>query len=84
MGGWWGRYDRFMTVKHKGGRGKTATNKYERFTATMAPDLLARLDEYAAARSLPRSEALAQLVDRGLKFTRGTRKKDVISVSQET
>lgn len=71
-----------MTVKHKGGRGKTAENKYERFTATLPPDLLARLDEYAAARSLPRSEALAQLIDRGLKFTRGAPKKEIISVSR--
>lgn len=66
-----------MTVKHKGGRGKLATNKYERFTATMPPDLLVRLDEYAGARSLSRSEALALLVEKGLKFTRSTNKKQI-------
>ena len=74
---WLKQYDCFVTVKHKGGRGKTATNKYERFTVTMPPDLLARLDEYASARSLPRSEALALLLDKGLKFSRGTVKKQV-------
>lgn len=73
-----------MTVKHRGGRGKTASEKYERFTATMHPHLLAQLDEYAASRDLARSEALSLLVDKALKFTRGTRKKVITSVSQQT
>lgn len=76
-------YDWFM-AKSVGGRGKRAENKYERFTVTAPPELLVRLDEYAAARDISRSEAFALLVDKGLKFSRATARKQVISVSRET
>ena len=63
-------------TKSVGGRGHKAENKYERFTATIDPALLARLDAFAAERDLPRSEALSKLLDRGLKFTKGGKKQD--------
>ncbi len=51
-------------TKSKGGRGLRSENKYERFTATLSPDLLELLDGYAAARGLSRSEMLAKIIAR--------------------
>lgn len=65
-----------VLVKSRGGRGHKSENKYERLTVTMPPDLLARLDEFALARDLSRSEALTQLAGTGLKFTRTRKKKE--------
>ena len=53
------------TNKHMGGRGlKAGQNKYERFTASVPPYVLAALDRYAEAKGLNRSEALSEMVTR--------------------
>lgn len=52
-------------MKSKGGRGhKAEENKYERFTASVHPDVLAVLDLYAERKSVSRSEALSLIVIR--------------------
>ena len=55
---------RFMTEKHKGGRGHKAANPYERFTASVPPHVLAALDRYARVKGVNRSEALVLMVER--------------------
>jgi hypothetical protein len=51
------------TEKHKGGRGKKADNKYDRFTATLSPDNMQLLDAHAQARKISRSEMLGRMVE---------------------
>lgn len=53
-----------MTEKHKGGRGHKAENPYERFTASVPPEVLAILDTYAQTKNCNRSEALTMIVRR--------------------
>jgi len=52
-----------MTEKARGGRGKKVEKKYDRFTATLAPDLMQLLDSHAQARNLNRSEMLGKMVE---------------------
>lgn len=54
--------------KSRGGRGHKAENKYERFTVSVPPHVLALLDEYAGARGVNRSEALVMMVERHAKM----------------
>lgn len=55
-------------TKHVGGRGLKAENKYERFTASVPPDVLKVLDSYASAWGINRSEALTKVVERHVKM----------------
>lgn len=57
-----------MYGKSRGGRGHKAENRYERFTASVPPHVLALLDGYAAAHNLNRSEALVMMLERHAKM----------------
>jgi len=55
-------------TKSVGGRGHKAENKYERFTASVPPHVLALLDEHAAHKNLSRSEMLSAMIERHSKM----------------
>lgn len=46
-----------------GGRGlKAGQNKYERFSATVPPEVMQVLTRYAEAKNLSRSEAMSEMI----------------------
>lgn len=55
-------------TKSVGGRGHKAEKKYERFTASVSPEVLELLDQHAAAQNLNRSEMLSKMVERYAKM----------------
>ncbi|MFD1610862.1 CopG family transcriptional regulator [Sphingomonas tabacisoli] len=47
-------------------RGRPATGESPRVPVRLSPETLARLDAFAEAESLSRSEAMRRLIERGL------------------
>lgn len=43
---------------------KAGQNKYERFSVTLPPHVVRALERYAERKSISRSEAIAEMVDR--------------------
>lgn len=65
------------TNKHMGGRGlKAGQNKYERFSVTLPPHTVRALEEYAAAKNLSRSEAIADMLERHFRMWPTRKKKE--------
>lgn len=53
------------TNKHMGGRGlKAGQNKYERLSVTLPPHVVQAVERYAEKKTLSRSEAIAEMLDR--------------------